>query len=247
MLATNLTGLGVITPGIWVCVLLPAVFCSLQVKGQTGDFYTDSAQIVRPKLIRPQLKFDNRVAFYEGQSLFLRGYDAGVLLKDKLRLAIGYTGFNDDLNAFQETIDSVDVGRLIKVDYGSIHVEVSSVETRYFQVGMPLELSVGYNRLRFKNFTADEIYRTDEGIIALSHFGLSGTFRPIRWFGLKGLVGYRKMLFNQVKDFNFDGFFTAVGFVVDVREIITDIKMYNLMKRHERGKRLSNAVDLISD
>lgn len=219
----------------------------LPLRAQETDFLTDSLRIVGPKLVRPQFKFDNRVAFYEGQSLFLRGYDAGVLLKDKLRIAVGYTGFNDDLNAFQETIDSVDIGRLIKVDYGSLHLEVNSLETRYFQVGMPLEISVGYNRLRFKNFTTDEIYRTEEGIIALSHFGLSGTFRPIRWFGLKGLAGYRKMLFNHVKDFNFDGFYTAVAFVVDVREIITDIKMYNLMKRYKRGKRISNAVDLISD
>lgn len=230
---------------VLVYVLFQAIsaFC----QPSFSDFQRDSLKLTRPKLVRPQFKFDNRVAFYEGQTLFLRGYDVGVLLKDKLRVGIGYTGFNDDLNAFQETIDSVDIGRLIRVDYGSINIDVSSVETRYFEIGMPMELAVGYNRLHFKNFTTDEIYRKEEGLIVLTHFGLSGTFRPIRWFGLKGLLGYRKMLFNQVREFNFDGFFTSLAFVVDVREIITDIRMYKLMKRHGRGKRLSNAVDLLTD
>jgi hypothetical protein len=216
-------------------------------EGQDSDFSKDSARIMKPKFVRPQFRFDNRVAFYEGQTLFLRGYDAGVLLKNKLRVALGYAGLDEDLNAFKETIDSVDVGRLIKVDYGSINIDVQSLETRYFSVGLPMEIAVGYNVLRYKNFTSDEIYRVEEGVIALSHFGLSGTFNPIRWFGLRGVLGYRKMLFNQVKDFGFDGFFTSISFVVDFREIITDIRMYKLMKRHRRGNRLGNAVDLISD
>ena len=214
---------------------------------QNSDFERDSIKLSRPKLVRPQFKFDNRVTFYEGQSLFLRGYDAGVLLKNKLRIALGYSGLNEDLNAFKETIDSVDVGRLIKIDYGSLNIEFEYLETRFFSLGMPLELAGGYNVLRFKNFTTDEIYKTEEGVLLLSHFGLSGTFRPIRWFGLKGTAGYRKMLFNQVKEFAFDGFFTSLAFVVDFREIITDIQMYRFMKRHKRGNRISNAVDLISD
>jgi hypothetical protein len=204
-------------------------------------------RIMKPKLVRPQFKFDNRVTFYQGQSLFITGYDAGVLLKNKLRVALGYSGLNEDLNAFKETIDSVDVGRLIRIEYGSINIEFNYLDTRFFSLGMPLELAGGYNILRFKNFTTGEIYKTEEGILALSHFGLSGTFKPIRWFGLKGTVGYRKMLFNQVKEFDFNGFFTSLGFNVDFREIITDMMMYRLMKRHKRGNNVSNAVDLISD
>jgi hypothetical protein len=76
---------------------------------------------------------------------------------------------------------------------------------------MPLEIGGGWNELRFKNFSTDEIYRKSSGAMALSQFGLSGTFKPIRWIDLKGILGYRKMLFNQVEEFNFDGFFTAQG------------------------------------
>jgi hypothetical protein len=218
-----------------------------QTKKPQGDFIEDSLKIAQPKLVRPQFKFDNRVTFYEGQSLFITGYDAGVLLKDKLRIALGFSRLNEDLNAFKETIDSVDVGRRIEITYGSINIEFNYLNTRFFTLGMPLELAGGYNLLRFKEIQSEKIYKTEKGILLISHFGLSGTFKPIRWFGLKGILGYRKMLFNQIPEFDFNGIFTSIGFNVDFAEIIRDLRMYRLMKRHQRGNNISNAVDIITD
>ncbi len=224
-----------------------ALTAQSQTKQPQGDFIQDSLKISQTKLVRPQFKFDNRVTFYEGQSLFITGYDAGVLLKDKLRIALGYSRLNEDLNAFKETIDSVDVGRRIEIRYGSINIEFNYLNTRFFTLGMPLELAGGFNMLRFKEINSDAIYKTEKGILLLSHFGLSGTFKPIRWFGLKGIVGYRKMLFNQVPEFDFNGIFTSIGFNVDFAEIIRDIRMYRLMKKHHRGNNISNAVDILVD
>src|SRR4051812_46211020 len=127
-------------------VLLLAFF-TIQIKAQ-NDFVKDSLRIMRPKLVRPQFKFDNRVTFYEGQSLFIRGYDAGVLLANKLRIALGYSSVNADLNAFRQTIDSIDVGRLVKINYGSLNIEFNYLDKRFFTLGMPLELAGGWNTLR---------------------------------------------------------------------------------------------------
>jgi hypothetical protein len=227
-------------------LLLLTVLATLRLTCQS-DFVKDSLKIMKPKLVRPQFKFDNRVTFYEGQTLFIRGYDAGVLLANKLRIALGYSSVDADLNAFRQTIDSVDIGRLVKINYGSLNIEFNYLDTRFFTLGMPLELAGGWNALKFKNFTTDQIYRKEEGVLILSHFGLSGTFKPIRWFGLKGTIGYRQMLFSQVKEFNFGGFFTSIGFNVDFREIITDIKMYRLMRKYKHGNTITNTVELISD
>jgi hypothetical protein len=211
------------------------------------QFLKDSAAIAGPKLVRPQVKFDNRLTFYEGQTLAINGFDAGVLLKDKMRITLGYYRMNDDLNAFKQTIDSVDIGRLINLNYGALNTEIIYLNTRYFSLGMPLEIGAGMTELKYKNFTTDQITRTDKGLIAMAHFGLSATFKPIRWVGLKGMVGYRKTVFNQVEDFNFDGIFTSIGLNVDFREIIKDIKMIRLKKKYKRGNQIENAVDLITD
>ena len=86
------------------------------------------------------------------------------------------------------------------------------------------------------------------GFVALAYFGLSGTFKPIRWIGLKGAIGYRKMLINQVKDVSLDGIYTSVGLAIDFREIITDFRLFKLKKRYRKNSSsLENAVDLITD
>jgi hypothetical protein len=218
-----------------------------QEKMSREQFMADSAKIMAVKMVRPQFKFDNRVTFYEGQSLNITGIDAGVLLKDKLRLTLGYYSLNDDLNAFRETIDSVDVGRLIRINYGALNTEIIYKDTRYLALGMPLEFGLGESALSYKNYRTDEIYDKKKGLLFMTHFGLSATFKPIRWFGLKGIIGYRKTLYNQVKEFNFDGAFASLGFNVDFREIIKDIQMFRLKKKYRRGNNIGNAVDLITD
>jgi hypothetical protein len=231
-------------------ILLITVILSVGAQAQKFDrarFTKDSIQIMKGKLIRPQFKFDNRLTWYEGQTLVINGFDVGVLLKDKLRLTLGYYKMNDDLNAFRKTIDSVDTGSLIKMNYGSINSEFIYKDTRFFSLGMPLEIGVGQNSLNYKNFKTDEIYKVESGILVLTYFGLSASFKPIRWIGLKGIVGYRKTVINQVKAFNFDGVFTSVGLNIDVQEIIRDIRMFKLKKKYKRGNNIGNAVDLITD
>jgi hypothetical protein len=211
------------------------------------QFIRDSVEIMKIKLVRPQFKFDNRLTYYEGQTLSINGLDAGVLLKDKLRLTLGFYRLEDDLSAFRQTIDSIDLGRVIKLNYGTINTEIIYKNARFFSLGMPVEIGFGKTELSYKNYGSDIIYKKQKGLIALAHFGLSATYKPIRWLGLKGIVGYRKSLFSQVKEFQFNGFFTSLGLNIDFREIIKDIRMFNLKKKHRRGNNLGNAVDLITD
>jgi hypothetical protein len=200
-----------------------------------------------PKLVRPQVKFDNRLTFFEGQSLNINGFDAGVLLKDKMRITLGYYRLNDELTSFRQTVEGVDMGRLLLMNYGALNTEIIYLNKRYFSLGMPLEIGAGLNEIKYKNFSSDIITSSQRGLIAMAHFGLSATFKPIRWVGLKGMVGYRKILFNQIKDFAFDGLFTSVGLNIDFREIIKDVKMIRLKKKYRRGNQIENAVDLITD
>jgi hypothetical protein len=232
----------------FVLYLMLLTSSCLQAQKQNHEqFIKDSIKIMQVKLVRPQFKLDNRVTWYKMQTLAITGFDAGVLLKDKLRLTLGYYRLSDDLNAFRKTIDSNDVGRLIKINYGTLNTEFIYKNTRFISLGMPLELGFGHSDLKFKDFTNDKIYNRQSGFLAVAQFGMSATFKPIRSIGLKGIVGYRKTIFNQVKEFNFDGIFFSLGLNLDVREIIKDIKMYNLKKRYRRGNNLGNAVDLITD
>jgi hypothetical protein len=212
-----------------------------------SDFVKDSLAIIRPPLARPQFKLDNRVAFHGKQTLDINGIDAGVLLSNKLRVTLGYYGMKGSLQEFSVVKEGVEYTRLIEMDYGSLNTELIYKDWRFFSLGMPFEIAAGVNKLSTKNVTDNEITGSQTGPLLFFNFGVSGAFKPMRFMALKGMVGYRKVGFNRVKDFNFDGFFTSIGLNLDFREIVNDVKMYKLKKRYKRGNNISNAVNILTD
>jgi len=212
-----------------------------------AQFFKDSLAIVKVKLVRPQLKFDNRQTFYGGQALSITGFDAGFLLNEKLRLTLGYYNMNNSLNNRAFLRNDTAFGTLIHLQYGSINTELIYKDARFFSLGMPLEVGAGINTFRDKNVTTGDILRTVTGPMVFINFGLSGTFKPMRFLGLKVIAGYRKMAYNQVKDFSFDGFFSSIGLNIDVHGIVSDIKMFRLMKHYHRGNNIANGVNILTD
>lgn len=230
-----------------LAILTCAVSGLAQSKKERAQFIKDSMYIMRVKLVRPQFRLDNRNLFFRGQTLNVSGLDAGVLLKNKLRLTLGYYSLSNTLKSYEKEIDGVTYERYLDLAYGSINTEIIYRNTRYLSLGMPLEFGFGGNSLRYANKESGELYSRESGFVAMSDFGLSATFKPIRWIGLKLIVGYRKTLYNQVKDFRFDGLFTSIGLNLDIREIVKDVQMFNLKRRYKRGNSVENAVDLITD
>jgi hypothetical protein len=211
------------------------------------QFVSDSLEIIKTRLVSPQFKLDNRVAVYNGQALNINGFDIGVLLSNKLRVTLGYYGMSGTLKNFNKTKEGIDYTRLIDMNYGSLNTELIYKDWRFFSLGMPFEIAAGVNKLSEKNVTANEIYATQTAPLLFFNFGISGTFKPMRFIGLKGILGYRKIAYNGARDFDFNGFFTSIGLNFDIREGISDIKMFRLKKRYHRGNNLSNAVNILTD
>lgn len=219
----------------------------VQKKMTKRQFTNDSIEIMKLKNIRPQLRVDNRMTYHKGQILNLNGIDAGVLLKDKLRITLGYYYLRDDLTAYKTIIDGEEVTRNIQLNYGSINTEFIYLNTRFLSLGMPLDFGFGRNQVQFRNVITGELFEKQKGFVFLTDFGLSAIVKPIRAIGIRGAVGYRKLILNPVRNFNFNGFFTSLGISVDVFEIIKDVRMFNLKRKYKRGNGLENAVDLITD
>lgn len=218
-----------------------------QKKMSRKEFIKDSTYIVRVKLVRPQFRFDNRTIFIKGQALNINGLDAGVLLKEKLRLTLGYYASVKNLSREHEIIDDIEFEREAKLNYGSINVEFIYKNTRYISLGMPLDFNFGKNSLTHTNIISGEQQRAS-GFAFMTDFGLSAILKPIRWIGIKGIVGYRKTIINQVKGARNDGFFTSIGIYVDIREVVKDVQMFKLKKKYRRNKNsVETAVDLITD
>lgn len=223
-----------------------AVFAQTKISKQR--FNADSMRIITPKLIRPQFRFDNRLTFLKKQKLNITGFDAGVLLKNKLRATMGYYFLSDQLNSLSKTVNDTNYLCFYKLNYAAFNFEFIYKNTRFFALGMPLEFGVGSNSIRYQNEINYRPTDKKSSFTAMAYFGLSGTFKPIRWIGLKAAFGYRKTIFNQIKSFALDGLYTSVGISIDFRSIITDYRMFRLRKQYRKNLNpIENAVDLITD
>ena len=232
---------------LWCAGLLLVTLTAGAQTFDSAQYVHDSLEIVRLKLVRPQVKLDNRVTFFQKQGLAINGFDIGVLLSEKLRLTLGYYNMHDRLRAFDYTTEGAEFGRFVRLNYGSLNTELIYSDKRFVSLGMPLEIGAGKNRFEDRNVTSGQTLSVQSGALLFVNFGMSATFKPMRFLGLKAIVGYRKMVFNQVKDYDFDGFFTAIGLNFDLHAVITDIRMYRLMKRNHRGNNISNAVKILTD
>lgn len=112
---------------------------------------------------------------------------------------------------------------------------------------MPLEIGAGINTFNDKNETSGKVLATRSGPLIFVNFGLSGTFKPMRFLGLKAIVGYRKVAYNQIKDFSFDGLFTSIGLNLDLHAVTTAIKMFRLKKNYHRGNNITNVVEILTN
>ncbi len=228
------------------------VFCALNINAQKKMtkkvFMADSIKIMKPKLIRPQFRFDNRLSFLNNETLSLNGLDAGVLLKNKLRVTLGYYHASKKLPSLKKNFNDIEYLGQYDLKYGSLNLEFIYKDTRFFSLGMPLEFGFGGHTLNYRSEFGDLPTAKQSGFIAISYFGLSGTFKPIRWIGLKAAFGYRKVLLNRVKDLSLDGFYSSVGLSIDFQEIIKDVRMFKLKKRYRKNaSSIETAVDLITD
>ena len=232
----------------FISIFFSFIKINAQQKITKQKFIADSLKIVKTRLVRPQVRLDNRLTFLNGQKLSISGVDAGVLLKEKLRLTLGFYSVSDKLTALKKNIDDIDYQGEYKLNYGALNTEFIYKNMRFFSLGMPLEFGFGNNSLNYVSHTNNLQTDKQQGFILMSYFGLSATFKPIRCIGLKAAFGYRKTLFNQIKNLAFDGIYTSVGLSIDFREIIKDYQMYKLKKRyHKNSNSIETTVDLITN
>jgi len=219
-----------------------------QKKYNKKQFKKDSIAIMKPPLMRIQLRIDNKLTFYKGDSYNIQGFDAGILLKEKIRLTLGYYSLNDELSDYSRTQDNGYFNRHLNLKYASTNIEFVYFNSRFFTFGIPFEFGFGENKLTYTPSQNDLTLITSKGFVSILDAGASAIFKPIRWVGLRTVVGYRKTLLNQVSGSKLDGVFVSFGIAVNLHEIRRDVRMFLLKKKYKRlGDPLDTAVDLITD
>lgn len=213
-----------------------------------ANFIRDSLKLITPKLLRMEARIDSRASSFQKAEVNIYGYYAGVMIKSKLSLGLAYYRINTILPA-TTVVNGMNTHTSLVVNCGSINSELIYYNRRFISLGFPLEIALGqYNLTNTMADNNDKLINQQIKFLAFANFGLSGTFKPFQFLGLKLMVGYRKSIYPEEKVFEFNGVYSSLGLFVDFADIKTNLKMYRLMKHYGKVQNaLSTYVDLFTD
>lgn len=219
-----------------------------QPKYTRKEFIKDSIAITQPPIFRPQLRLDNRHLFLKGSFTTMNGFDAGVMLKNRIRVAAGYYWMDDIMKPFNVLDDGTKISRNLRMNYVGLNFDFIFRNTRYYNLSIPFELGYGSQQLRYYNPLTEQVYSDKKGGMFITDFGLSGTLKPVRFIGLKASVGYRTSFINPIDDINLNCMYLSIGCAVDIYEILKDYRMYSIKRKYKRNfDKFGTAIDLIMD
>lgn len=208
-------------------------------------FKKDSAHIYRFKIIRPFVAIDNRNSFIKEGPVNVKGFQLGVILKEKHTIGFGTYALqnNSKQNLTSKDINSVPLKRTLDLNYLTLFYRYRIIDKRFFELAAPLEVGLGGYHIKLIDDRTDKLVSEVEGGTMLTSGGVDIVLKPFKWIGLTGSAGYRIAL-EKNPNVNFNGTYYSYGVWVDLRQIYRDIKFYGFTrKKHRRQlKELSGSL-----
>ncbi len=199
-------------------------------------YTSDSTKICRPKKIRPQIGLDNRNSFLRTSPVDIKGFFGGILFREHYKFSIGY--YQVDANRYSiKTIIDKQVKTLRELDlyYTTFNFEYFPIHKRYIKVGVPIDFGYGFSSLKIYNETKSTLIYSSSGDFAPFSLGIDLILKPVKWVGIKGEIGYRKILRRSEKRIDFDGFYYSYGLAFDIREIIKSVRLFYAKKTFKKA------------
>lgn len=205
-------------------------------QGAHQQFITDSIKICKPKTIYPQLALDNRKSFIRNSPVDIKGFYAGILFKSRYKFGIGYYQVDDEGHANKKVKDKQLVTiRDLELYYTTFNFEFLAINRRYIKLGLPVDLGYGFSNISLYDENKSKLLYHSVGKFTPISIGTELTIKPLRWVGVTGLIGYRKILRHSETRMDFDGLFFSYGIAIDVKEIVKDIRLLLAKKRYKKA------------
>lgn len=212
-------------------------------------FQKDSAHTYRFKKLRPWLAIDQRTSRIRNTKgvqkipVTINGLQAGVIIKEKHALGFGLYTMN---TTSQKPVKISDQNNAITyqellLKYITLTYEYKIVDTRFFELDVPMEVGLGNYIYNLKDETQSKLLWHEQGPIKLTGGGVQIILKPFRWIGLSGMAGYRITAFNKKTNLNFNGGYYSYGIWIDLRRIYRDIKFYGFIRPKYRKNVKANA------
>ncbi|UFH56438.1 hypothetical protein [Spirosoma sp. KNUC1025] len=243
-----------------------AVETKTHLKAPTGA-HPDSSQVSNPKSLTFTASTDQRFFFFNDTRtednrrtpVSVYGIRAGFLFPPKrdrpalhggrsasFKAGAGFYFINQQLDhpgLLPNTSESVT--RHLRI--GTVFYERYILRRKAFEVSLPLEFGYGHSRYEVNDEGAKkhEVARgiflpLGVGVSAAYQFPLVRWLRPLHWFGLNFLTGYRFILKKDIPEsqINYTGLYLSVGPSFFLENLTADIKYWRTKRK---SKKITNS------
>lgn len=183
---------------------------------------------------------DQRNSYINKTPVNINGFQIGLNLLEKHTLGLGFYSIIGSTKHTKSIGDKTEVlNRNLNLSYMTFFYYYPVVDRRYWEFGFPVEIGGGI----YKIDITDQYNKSEKGYpksnawMVVFGAGLSLTIKPVRWLGLNGMAGYRKVS-DSNPNLNLNGFFYSYGVVLYVHQITMDYAFFKKKKAYKKAIKL---------
>jgi len=214
-----------------------------------SDAYAQSDTTAQKKKLieslKPAFDFDQRFSFIYNAEVNIWGGRAGVLVNEKFKVGVGAYFLSNNLK-YKKLDQNGNPFYYAKRDvyFGTVYVEPFLLRKEYWELSIPVE--IGYGKSYFTVYNGNNIWLGQEikdfvptgaGLSLSLKFPALFGFKPLRWIGINGLVGYRYSLLQTELQTAYDGMFWSISATFFLDRIFDDFRSWKKKRKDKDSER----------
>ncbi len=233
------------------------IFVACRLPAQEVLLVGTKPSVAGKRTIKPTVGLDIRFSALrdhnqESANVRIRGLRAGVIVETQkaYKAGLGYYFLNtrtDNLRTQPDNSGLACTGCYAtrKLDFGTAYFEPFWLRRQYWLVSTPLEIGYGRAAERYYDAAAEIAQAGRSGGFVPAGLSVSVIlkppairhFRPLQWFGLNALAGYRYVLEGKDLAADYDGVFYTIRLAFFLNRLTDDVKDWRKARKKRRTEK----------
>ncbi len=207
--------------------------------------------IAKTHTIKPTTDFDQRFYYVPGERQNVWGYRVGALINDRYKLGIGGYYMNQHSDQAAETTpvtrtSSNSLGVQKQLYLGTIYYEPYLMRRNLWETSIVFETGYGRTVNTTTDKTDNSTTSKQNSILIPAGAGLSVNLKLpalfhiecLRWVGINAIAGYRTTIYQQDKEYNYNGAYWSLSGAIFLDKMVDDYRAWKKKLVADRNKRI---------
>jgi hypothetical protein len=228
------------------CTLKKLIVSLLAIAGMFACHAQDSVA-ARRRAVQPSADFDQRFYYTGAEKQNIWGYRLGVQVHEKYKVGLGAyymnktTGLADHTSLTANSTGLVAMQRQLYL--GTVYYEPYLLRRRLWEASVVVEAGYGALVNRMVDIADSSKHSVHKTAMVPAGAGVSISFKPpavhnmyfLQWIGINLMGGYRTAVWQQDKQYSFNGFYWSLSGAVFLDKILEDVRAGRKNKRQKQA------------